>query len=218
MKRHWALVRFVTAVTILLVTGLLLQARSRNEIYPQRLQLSGLPHQFGAWDGNDIGIPQDERDVLGPGDFLLRIYQNSQQSEPYIGLFIAYFPSQRAGDTIHSPKHCLPGAGWLPVDNSRVQLSLPGRQPFPVNRYIIAKGTDKQMVLYWYLAHNRAIASEYWAKLYLVTDAMTMNRSDGSLIRLTTPLLPGQDPEAAQKRLVSFASLIMPQMDQYIPR
>jgi EpsI family protein len=180
--------------------------------------LAGLPHEIGAWSGNDIGIPQDQLDVLGPGDFLLRIYQNSKESEPYIGLFIAYFPSQRAGDTIHSPKHCLPGAGWLPVENERVQLSLAGGKPFPANRYIIAKGTEKQMVLYWYLAHNRAIASEYWAKFYLVADSMTMNRSDGSLIRLTTPSIQGQDPAIAQERLVSFASQIMPQMDQYIPR
>jgi EpsI family protein len=212
------LIRFVAAVTILLLTGILLQARSRNEIYPPRWQLAGLPHEIGAWTGNDIGIPQDQLNILGPGDFLLRIYQNSKESEPYIGLFIAYFPSQRAGDTIHSPKHCLPGAGWLPVENERVQLSLAGGKPFPANRYIIAKGTEKQMVLYWYLAHNRAIASEYWAKFYLVADSMTMNRSDGSLIRLTTPLIPGQNPAIAQERLVSFASQIMPQMDQYIPR
>jgi EpsI family protein len=218
VKRHSVSVRFVVAVTILLGTGVLLQARSRKEVYPARHELSGLPHQFGAWDGNDIGIPQDQLDVLGPGDFLLRIYQNSKEPEPYIGLFIAYFPSQRAGDTIHSPKHCLPGAGWLPVENGRVQLSLPGERPFPANRYIIAKGPERQMVLYWYLAHNRAIASEYWAKFYLVTDSMTMNRSDGSLIRLTTPMMPGQDPAVAQERLVSFASLIMAQMDQYIPR
>ena len=218
MKGRFAWIRFLAAVTVLLLTGLLLQARSRNEIYPERVQLSGLPHQFGAWTGNDIGIPQDQLDVLGPGDFLLRIYQNSQQMEPYVGLFIAYFPSQRAGDTIHSPKHCLPGAGWLPVENSRVELSLPGERPFEANRYIIAKGTEKQVVLYWYLAHNRATASEYWAKFYLVTDAMTMNRSDGSLIRLTTPFIPGQNPVVAQQRLVSFASLIMPEMDHYIPR
>jgi len=218
MKGRFAWIRFLAAVTVLLLTGLLLRARSRNEIYPERVQLSGLPHQLGAWTGDDIGIPQDQLDVLGPGDFLLRIYQNSQQMEPYVGLFIAYFPSQRAGDTIHSPKHCLPGAGWLPVENSRVELSLPGERPFEVNRYIIAKGTEKQMVLYWYLAHNRATASEYWAKFYLVTDAMTMNRSDGSLIRLTTPFIPGQNPVVAQERLVSFASLIMPEMDHYIPR
>jgi EpsI family protein len=218
VKPRSGLIRFVAAITILLLTGILLQARSRNEIYPQRSQLAGLPHEIGAWTGNDIGIPQDQLNILGPGDFLLRIYQNNKESEPYVGLFIAYFPSQRAGDTIHSPKHCLPGAGWLPVENERVQLSLAGGKPFPANRYIIAKGTEKQMVLYWYLAHNRAIASEYWAKFYLVADSMTMNRSDGSLIRLTTPLIPGQNPAIAQERLVSFASQVMPQMDQYIPR
>jgi EpsI family protein len=218
MKRISGSLRFAGALAVLLVTGLLLQARSRREIYPPRSPLANLPQQLESWSGTDIPIPQDERDVLGPGDFLLRIYQNAHKPEPYVALFIAYFPSQRAGDTIHSPKHCLPGAGWLPVENSRVQLSLAGERPFEANRYIIAKGTDRQMVLYWYLAHNRAIASEYWAKFYLVTDAMTMNRSDGSLIRLTTPLTPGQDPAVAQKRLVAFASLIVPEMSQYIPR
>jgi EpsI family protein len=138
--------------------------------------------------------------------------------EPYVDLFIAYFPTQRAGDTIHSPKNCLPGAGWSPIQNGRVQLSLPGIRPFNANRYIIAKGSDRQMVLYWYLAHDRAVASEYWAKIYLVTDAMRMNRSDGSLIRITTPLLPGEDPNLAQNRLVSFASLVVPGIDKYIPR
>jgi EpsI family protein len=206
------------AVTILLGTGLLLQARSRKEVYPARHELSGLPHQFGAWDGNDIGIPQDQLDVLGPGDFLLRIYQNSKELEPYIGLFIAYFPSQRAGDTIHSPKHCLPGSGWLPVENGRVQLSLPGERPFSANRYIIAKGPERQMVLYWYLAHNRAIASEYWAKFYLVADSMRMNRSDGSLIRLTTPMFRDETPNAAEQRLRAFAGQIVPRLDTYIPR
>ena len=218
MKRASRWLRFAAALTVLLVTGVLLQARSRNEVYPTRSPLANLPQQFESWSGTDIPIPQDERDVLGPGDFLLRIYQPGHNPEPYIGLFIAYFPSQRAGDTIHSPKHCLPGAGWLPIENSRVQLSLPGERPFEANRYIIAKGTDRQVVLYWYLAHNRAIASEYWAKFYLVTDAMTMNRSDGSMIRLTTPLIRGEDPAVAQKRLVSFASLIMPDMSRYIPR
>ena len=91
-------------------------------------------------------------DVLGAGDFLLRVYQDSSRRQPYVDLFLAYFPSQRTGDTIHSPKHCLPGSGWLPVESSRVTLALPGHSPFLANRYVIAKGTDRQLVLYWYLA------------------------------------------------------------------
>lgn len=210
--------RFVAALTVLLATAIVLQIRGRNEVYPPRLPLSALPHEFGAWSATDLTIPQDELDVLGPGDFLLRGYQNSQKYEPYVGVFIAYFPSQRAGDTIHSPKHCLPGAGWLPVENRRVRLAFGDTKPFNANRYVIAKGTDRQLVLYWYLAHGREFASEYWAKFYLVADAMKLNRSDGALIRLTTPLIPGENADVAQYRLVSFAKLISPEMNKYIPR
>lgn len=218
MTRTGATIRFWLAFVIMLGTAILLQARGRNEVYPRRVPLAELPRQIGAWSSVELSISPEERAVLGPGDFLLRAYESVQVREPYVGLFIAYFPSQRAGDTIHSPRNCLPGAGWSPVQNRRVQLSFPGQRPFFANRYIIAKGSDRQMVIYWYLAHDRAIASEYWAKFYLVADAMRMNRSDGSLIRLTTPLVEGENPAIAQGRLVSFGSLIIPGLNKYIPR
>ena len=133
-------------------------------------------------------------------------------------LFIAYFPSQRTGDTIHSPKHCLPGAGWLPIESQRITISLPGESPHFANRYVIAKGNDRQLVLYWYLAHNRAVASEYWAKFYLVADAMRLNRSDGALFRVTTPLQAGEAADSAQERLLSLAGETTPLLSRYIPR
>ena len=208
--------RFATALVILLVAAVFLHARSRKELIPQRQPLAVFPHQLDSWRGSDYTIPQDQLVVLGPGDFLLRDYRNAPQ--PPIGLFIAYFPSQRAGDTIHSPKNCLPGAGWAPVDSKRMQVSLPGRHNFPANRYVIAKGADRQLVLYWYLAHDRAVASEYWAKYYLVADSIKMNRSDGSLIRLSTPIVYGESPEQAQDRLLAFSGLVVPRLDAYIPR
>ena len=210
--------RFALAVVMLLTTGIFLQARGRGEVFPPRRQLSSFPLDVGPWTGREIGIPQDVLSILGPGDFLLRVYQDQAQAQPYVDLFIAYFPSQRAGDTIHSPKHCLPGAGWLPVESKRVELAIPGQKPFRANRYIIAKGADRQLVLYWYLAHDRALASEYWAKFYLVTDSMRMHRSDGSLIRLTTPILQHETADAAEQRLRGFAGEIVPQLDTYIPR
>jgi EpsI family protein len=73
-------------------------------------------------------------------------------------------------------------------------------------------------VLYWYWAHDRGVASEYWAKYYLVADSMRMNRSDGSLIRMVTPILPGESSDAAQQRLMPFAAQVVPRLDQYIPR
>jgi EpsI family protein len=210
--------RFILAISLIAGTGLLLQARGRNEVFPPRQSLQSFPKDIGPWTGTDIPLENDVLDVLGPGDFLLREYEAPENATPMIGLFIAYFPSQRAGDTIHSPQHCLPGAGWLPVENTRATLSFPGHGPFPVNRYVVSKGDSRELVLYWYWAHNRGVASEYWAKFYLVKDAMQMNRSDGALVRITTSMYRGETSEAAEQRLLPFARDLFPRLNSYIPQ
>ena len=210
--------RFVLAALLIAAAALFLHAHSSGEVFPSRLQLSTFPAELGGWQGTDVSIDKDVLAVLGPGDFLLRVYQNDSQAQPYIDLFIAYFASQRAGDTIHSPKNCLPGAGWAPVDSRQVTLSLPGHVPFPANRYVIAKGDQRELVLYWYWAHDRGVASEYWAKYYLVADSIRTNRSDGALVRLTTQMRPGESADDAERRLLPFAGNIIPLLNNYIPR
>jgi EpsI family protein len=210
--------KFFSAIVLLSATALFLQARNRREVLPQREPLPSFPHQLGDWTGSDVAIPQDSLEVLGAGEFMLRLYRNQALRQPNVDLFVAYFPTQRAGDTIHSPKNCLPGAGWSPVQADRISISVPGHESFPANRYIIAKGDDRELVLYWYWAHDRAVASEYWAKFYLVADAMRMNRSDGSLVRITTPLASGETAGAAQQRLLAFAGNVVPLLNRYVPR
>ena len=83
---------------------------------------------------------------------------------------------------------------------------------------MISKAESRRLVLYWYWAHDRGVASEYWAKFYLVKDAIRMNRSDGALVRITISMLPGETPSAAEQRVMSFASLVVPLLDNYIPR
>src|SRR5438309_1988101 len=119
--------RFLIAAVLLAVTAIFLQARSRNELVPVRQPLKAFPQQLGAWTGTDVAIPQDVLDVLGQGDFLLRVYQDDSGRNPDVDLFLAYFCSQRAGDTIHSPKNCLPGAVWSPIEASRISISSPRR-------------------------------------------------------------------------------------------
>lgn len=210
--------RFALAVALIALTSILLQARSRSEVIPRRLPLSSFPAQLANWDSAEIVQDKQTLEVLGPGDFMERVYQDPAKKLPYVDLFLAYFPSQRAGETPHSPQHCLPGAGWNPDENVRVTLSLPGHGPFPANRYVISKGDQRRLVLYWFWAHDRGVASEYWAKFYLVKDAIGMNRSDGSLVRFVTPLLPGETPDAAQQRILPFTSAVVPMLDNYIPR
>ena len=214
MRSQW---RFWVAAGLLAGTALLLHARNSSEIIPARPPLASFPHTLGSWDSRDVPLSQDVLDILGPGDFLLRDYRDMEhQSE--VDLFIAYFPSQRTGDAIHSPKNCLPGAGWSPVRSDRIKISVPGHEPFSANQYLIAKGEERRLVLYWYWAHDRAVASEYAAKFYLVTDSIRQHRSDGSLIRVTTLLAPDESLESGQQRLLEFAGQVVPQVNTYIPR
>ena len=209
--------RFISVLVLLGATALVLRARNASEIIPPRQPLQSFPRSFDGWSSIDLPLSKDVLEVLGPGDFLTRDYTRGPNS-PAVGLFIAYFPSQRSGDTIHSPKNCLPGAGWVPLRSDRVTLNLPGERPFQANRYLIALGQDRQLVLYWYWAHERAVASEYWAKYYLVADSIRMRRSDGSLIRLTTKFMPGESISSAQERLLALADNISPVIDNYVPR
>ena len=209
--------RFFLAAALLALTAGFLHARSREERPRAREPLSAFPRSLGTRAAVDYTIPNDVLDILGNGDFLLRLYPDPTGT-PDVDLFIAYFASQRAGDTLHSPKNCLPGAGWFPVHSIVRKVEPPGMAPFPANEYLIAKDADRKLVLYWYQAHNRAVASEYLAKFYLVADAVRYNRSDGALIRLTTPVEHSESVESARQRLLQFAAQVAPQLDRYIPQ
>src|SRR5271157_3928210 len=210
--------RFALAATLLAATALLLQARARTEVIPEHLPLSAFPTELLGWDSTEIVQDKKTLEVLGQGDFMERVYKDPNGKLPYVDLFLAYFPSQRAGETPHSPQHCLPGSGWNPEENVRFTLVLPSHDPFPVNRYVISKAGERRLVLYWFWAHDRGVASEYWAKFYLVQDAIRMNRSDGALVRLVTPMFPGETSDAAEQRIFPFASAVVPLLNDYIPR
>jgi len=99
-----------------------------------------------------------------------------------------------------------------------VQVAGPNGSSFTANQYVVSKSGDRQLVLYWFQAHGRAVASEYWAKYYLVSDSVRMNRSDGALVRLMTPMLDGESAEAAQARMMKLGAQFIPMLDSYIPR
>lgn len=216
--------RILIVAALLAGAGLFLRSRGQAENLPPRGPLASFPLQLGPWRGREVVIPQYALDVLGAGEFVERNFTRDS-NEPFVDLFIAYFPSQRMGSTIHSPQNCLPGSGWTPVESTRLTLPLPpgpnGARPggnIVVNRYMLSKGLDKMLVLYWYQAHGRVIASEYWAKFFLVADAIAMNRSDGALVRVMTPVGQNASAESAQERGIAFLRAAIPVLDRYIPR
>ncbi len=209
--------RFLGAAAVLAATLFLLQVRGRFEQIPPRQNLENLPREFSGWISRDITILPEVRQVLGDGDFLSRVYGRTPE-EPALELFIAYFASQRSGTAIHSPRNCLPGAGWTPVESARIEIPRAGGQPVTANRYVIARGLDRKVVVYWYQSNTRAIASEYWAKLYLVTDSIRLNRSDGALVRVITQLAQGESLEQGERRAVAFAQELAPRLAAHIPQ
>lgn len=210
-------IRFSLVVALISGAALFLHSRSKAETLAPAQPPSSFPLQIGNWRARDIPIPQWALDVLGDGEFVERSFSRDPNEFP-VDFFLAYFPTQRTGSTMHSPQNCLPGSGWMPVEFSRVELPVPGAGNIRVNRYVIAKGLDRQLVLYWYQEHGRAVASEYWAKFYLVADAIRLNRSDGALVRFMTPIAQGETVASAEQRSLALIKDVDPLLGQYVPK
>jgi EpsI family protein len=209
--------RLAVVAVSLAGTALFLRSRGQAENLAPAEPLASFPSQVGSWQGREVPIPRWALDVLGAGEFLERSFSRTPD-EPSIDFFLAYFPTQRTGSTMHSPQNCLPGSGWTPVESVRVEVPHPDGGRIRVNRYVLARGLDRLLVLYWYQSHGRMVASEYWAKFYLVADAIQMNRSDGAIVRVMTPIVQDEGVASAQQRSVAFIRDILVLLDRYIPQ
>ena len=208
--------RYWTVVLLLSGVVLILYARSNTDRIPVREPLAQVPRTIAGWVGVDIPIDQAALDVLGAGDFLSRLYAQDDRSKQ-LGLFIGYFPSQRTGVTIHSPKHCLPGAGWAFESSEYIDLKDGNGKPHHVGEYIISNGENRQFVIYWYEEHGRSVANEYTAKIYMVTDALRLNRTDGGLVRVITSIDPKEGTYVAKARAEAFVAKLAPLLPRFIP-
>jgi EpsI family protein len=210
--------RYWLMVAVLLGATAGLAHLSHGESTPPAMPMSEFPTKVGPW-AMVIQWPLDKEtiDLLGVTDYLNRGYWEPGMEKTLLGLYVGYFRSQRTGSTIHSPKNCLPGAGWNPTTAEVYQLHLDDGRKVPINLYTIRKGLDSEVVLYWYQSHGRIVASEYWGKFYLVYDALRLNRTDAALVRITVPV-SNNDEATAQARALSFAKQINGDLDQIIPR
>lgn len=214
MYRLVVVTKAVCVAALLLSTALLLAKRGDHEIIIPNKPLASFPVNLGDWSGHALVIDPQVIEVLGAGDFAELAYARS--ADPQLDLFVGYFPTQRTGKSIHSPKNCLPGSGWVPVESKYVNLSVEGHE-YPVNEYIVQKSDQKELVLYWYQAHGRLVASEYIAKFYLIADSIRIGRSDAALVRITTPIIENEGAAEAEKRAIQFAHILMPNLNAYLP-
>ena len=174
------------AVTIvLLAQAAVLYSSVRPESVPEGRPLASLPLSFGPWNFAQEGAVDDEtKDVLKADDLLFRSYHDASTGRAAT-LFIAAFRSQRDGKAPHSPKNCLPGAGWTQLSSDDYSIDVGRAQPIVVNRYVVQHGDDRSLVLYWYQSRDRVVASEYTAKFWVMADAIRYNRTDTALVRVS---------------------------------
>jgi EpsI family protein len=216
--------RFWLVALLFAATAFILQSRGDADRVPVSQPLSQMPEQLDGLTSQDIPLTDDTLAVLGKGDFLNRVYVAPQspaegratKAAP-ISLFIGYFPSQRTGQTMHSPQNCLPGAGWTFDSQKYASLQDINGKKYRVGEYVISNGEVKQFVIYWYQAHGRSIPNEYKAKLYMIADAIRMNRTDGALVRVITQVLPSESLDSARDRATEFTRQMAPNLPRFIP-
>ena len=194
-----------------------LYASGREDVIPERKDFSGFPSTFGDWKGKADRLEDIYLRGLKLDDYIIADYVNNDGTG--INFYVAYYASQQAGEAAHSPRSCIPGGGWLVKEHKVIEVEkvLVSGKPLSLNSLVIKKGDYTQLVYYWFQQRNRIITNEYMVKWYLFVDALTKNRTDGALVRVTTLVKPNEDLELAEKNLQSFIKDTMPMLGEYIP-
>lgn len=213
-------VQFWIIAMSLLGALILVHIRGNVDQVPASAPLNQFPIELGSWSGQDLPINAETREVLGKGDFLNRFYTREPDkpaSTAPVQLFIGYFPTQRTGQSIHSPQNCLPGSGWTFLRSGVTDFTDDSGKQFRVGDYVISDGRYKQEVLYWYQSHGRSIASDYSAKFHMLVDAIRLGRTDAALVRVITPIQMQENEQQAHARLIGFAKSVTPLLPAYVP-
>jgi len=208
--------KFLYALTfVVVVQTVLFRSASHGESVPLAAPLSAFPATLKEWNMQQEGaIDKETLDILKADDTMTRWYV---APEGAANLFIAYFKTQRQGQSPHSPKNCLPGSGWQQEQTGRIDVAIPGDRSININRYVVSKGDAQSMVLYWYQSQGRVIADEFAAKFYLVSDSIRHHRSDTSLVRVVVPIQVG-GVQQAEKVAIDFVKTFYPAVKAYLPR
>jgi EpsI family protein len=207
--------RAALAAALLLGALLFLQFRSTGEAVPIRKSFDTFPSTVATWqERQSNNLDLEIVNLLKVNDYVMRRY--TDRDGRTLWLYIGYWATQRKGAQIHSPRNCLPGGGWEPIEAGRLVVALPAPYaPIEINRYLIQKDRDQQVVLYWYQSQGKAVAGELAAKVEMVRSAITRNRTDGALVRVSAPVSGGITETT--ESLVRYVQALYPILGDYLP-
>jgi len=204
-------------VMVAVVTALFATLPSRTELPVQRRDFAEFPMNLDNWHGTPQRLDAIYLDVLKLNDYILANFAATNKRP--VNFYVAYYSSQRKGESAHSPRSCIPSDGWeiTSLEQRSVEGASVSRQPLRVNRALIQKGDNRQLVYYWFQQRGRVLTNEYLVKWYLFWDALTRNRTDGAMVRLVISVDPGGNLEEADTQLTNFATTIADRLTDYIP-
>ncbi|MFC1772747.1 VPLPA-CTERM-specific exosortase XrtD [Pseudomonadota bacterium] len=211
-------VSFKAAVVVAAMAAFIPQLLgARSEEIPERPLFTGFPMEIGKWRGAGDTLEQIYINQLKFDDYIIADYRSPEGQA--VNFYVAYYGSQKKGESAHSPKSCIPGGGWGIVSHEQKEVSLGGKgvPPLSVNRLLIQKGEYRRLVYYWFHGRGRNITNEYMVKWYIFWDALNRNRTDGALVRLTANMAPGEEIGEAEARLADFARAVLNPLDKYVP-
>jgi len=208
--------RTITIAVILVLTMIVLEFTNHSEIIKPNKPFDSFPMNIGKWNGTTSRFDEKVYNILGVDDSLLASYKSDNGEA--VELYVGFYQSQKEGDLIHSPKNCMPGSGWNILKSSieTVDVGHDGKaETIDVIKLILGKGSEKQVVLYWFQSRGRIISSEYMEKIWLVIDSITKHRTDGSFVRLISPVIKSEGETL--ELLKGFIKDIYPYLKEYLP-
>ncbi|MBK7550796.1 MAG: VPLPA-CTERM-specific exosortase XrtD [Syntrophaceae bacterium] len=217
LKAFLAPPQFVVASVLLVLTlGISMVVDFREKI-PITKPFSQFPQVVGTWEGSRQHMEQKFIAELDLSDYTIIDYKNA--TGLLVDFYVAYYESQRKGESIHSPETCLPGSGWVFRQAGLAVVPLAGSGgTITVNRAIMEKSGQRQLVFFWFSARGRVLTNAWEMKFYTFWDSLTRHRTDAALVRVITPMYPQETAEDADARLQQFTRDIVPVLDEYLPK
>ena len=208
---------FAALVAILFGAGALWLSNREHQAPPPREEFALFPMQIDSWKGQRKSLDSKIVKAINVSDYLLANYRKDGNPDwrNLVNLYVAYYKTQSLGSASHSPRACIPGGGWEIESFTQAVVKNSGMADLAVNRAVISKGRIRQLVYYWFVQRGQVVTGEYRVKWLLIVDGIVMNRSDGALIRLVTPIR-GKDVQAAEKRLGEFITKFYPRMGSFL--
>ena len=211
-RPHFLLISGLIVMTILLSSGV-----EFREKIPISKSFAHFPDKIGDWSGNRQKMAQNFLDALDLSDYLLVDYQDTTSKN--VNFYVAYYESQRKGESIHSPSTCLPGSGWAYKELGPGEVRLPDmNKSVKMNRALVQKGKERQLSYFWFAQRGRTLTNAYQLKLFTFLGALTKQRTDGALVRLITPIYESESLTEADERLKKFIYQVEPVLSQFLPQ